>query len=48
MILLVNKQRLMKKWVNSPFYNAVAWVSVVVLIGLTLALIAISIRDMIR
>lgn len=48
MILLVNKQRLMKKWVNSQFYNAVAWISVVVLIGLTLALIAISIRDMIR
>jgi len=47
MIILVNKPRLMKKWVNSQFYNAVAWTSVVVLIGLTLALIAITIRGMI-
>lgn len=46
MLLLVNKQRLMKKWTNSRVYNAVAWVSVVVMIGLTLALLAISIRDL--
>ncbi|HNY38800.1 MAG TPA: divalent metal cation transporter [Bryobacteraceae bacterium] len=48
MILLVNKQRLMKKWVNSHIYNAVAWTSVVVLTGLTLALIALSIRELMR
>ena len=47
MLLLVNKQRLMKKWVNSRLYNFVAWIAVVVLTGLTLALIAISIRDLI-
>ena len=46
MILLINKERLMKKWTNSAAYNTVAWVSVAVLIGLTLALVAISIRDM--
>ncbi len=46
MLLLVNKQRLMKKWVNSRLYNAVAWVSVVVLTGLTLALIVLSLRDL--
>lgn len=45
MILLVNKQRLMKKWINSGFYNCVAWVAVIFLIGLTLALLVISIRD---
>lgn len=44
MILLVNKKRLMKKWVNSPAYNVVAWTSVAVMIGLTLALVAISVR----
>jgi Mn2+/Fe2+ NRAMP family transporter len=44
MILLVNKQRLMKKWVNSPLYNVVAWVSVAVIIGLTLALAAITVK----
>lgn len=46
MILLVNKKRLMKKWVNSRSYNAVAWASVVIMIGLTLALVAITIRDL--
>ena len=45
MLLLINKHRLMKKWTNSRFYNAVAWVSVTVLIGLTLALLVISVRD---
>ena len=46
MILLVNKQRLMKEWMNSRAYNVVAWIAVVVMIGLTLALVAISVRDM--
>lgn len=44
-ILLVNKQRIMKEWTNSKGYNLVAWVAVIVMIGLTLALIAISIRE---
>ena len=48
MLLLVNKQRLMKRWVNSRLYNAVAWASVVVLTGLTLALIVLSIRGLLR
>jgi NRAMP (natural resistance-associated macrophage protein)-like metal ion transporter len=46
MILLVNKQRLMKRWVNNRGYNAVAWLSVIIMIGLTLALVAITVRDM--
>jgi Mn2+/Fe2+ NRAMP family transporter len=46
MILLVNKKKLMGKWTNSRTYTAVAWTAVVVLIGLTLALVAISIRDL--
>jgi NRAMP (natural resistance-associated macrophage protein)-like metal ion transporter len=44
-ILLVNKPRIMHGWVNSRAYNAVAWVAVVTIAGLTLALLAISIRD---
>lgn len=44
-VLLVNKRRIMHEWVNSRGYNAVAWVAVVVIAGLTLALLAISIRD---
>jgi Mn2+/Fe2+ NRAMP family transporter len=47
MIRLVNKDRLMKKWKNSAFYNAVGWLSVVVMIGLTVALIVFSLKDLI-
>ncbi len=46
MTLLVNKKRVMKDWTNSSFYNAIAWTAVALMIGLTLALVAISIKDM--
>jgi NRAMP (natural resistance-associated macrophage protein)-like metal ion transporter len=46
MILLINKEGIMKEWRNSRTYNLIAWVSVVVLIGLTLALVGITIRDL--
>lgn len=46
MILLVNKKRLMKEWTNSRAYNFVAWSAVVIMIGLTLALTGISVRDL--
>ncbi|MDE3197560.1 MAG: divalent metal cation transporter, partial [Acidobacteriota bacterium] len=45
MIVLINKHHLMKEWINPPFYNGVAWVTVVVVIGMTLALTAITIRN---
>ncbi len=48
MILLVNKQGLMKEWVASRGYNLVAWVSVAVMIGLTLALVAFSAKDLLK
>jgi Mn2+/Fe2+ NRAMP family transporter len=48
MILLINRSKLMHEWVNSRFYNLVAWTSVALLIGLTMALVAISIQDMMR
>ena len=48
MVRLINKQRLMKTWTNSAAYNFVSWLSVAILIGLTLALVAISIRDMVH
>jgi len=35
MLLLINDKRLMGRYVNGPVFNAVAWVTVVVLIGLT-------------
>lgn len=46
MIRLINKPELMGQWTNSRLYNSVAWVSVVLLVGLTLALPGISLRDM--
>ena len=46
MTLLVNKKRVMKEWTNSAVYNTVAWAAVALMIGLTLALVAISIKDM--
>jgi NRAMP (natural resistance-associated macrophage protein)-like metal ion transporter len=47
MIMIVNKQRVMKEWTNSPVYNLVAWGAVVVMIGLTLALVGITVRQMV-
>jgi Mn2+/Fe2+ NRAMP family transporter len=44
MVLLVNKRDLMKNWVNSRIYNLVVWVTVVVMIGMTLAYAGISLR----
>jgi NRAMP (natural resistance-associated macrophage protein)-like metal ion transporter len=46
MILLINKQNIMQEWVNSRIYNIIAWVAVVILVGLTLALVGISLRDL--
>jgi NRAMP (natural resistance-associated macrophage protein)-like metal ion transporter len=46
MILLVNRQGLMGEWVNSRTYNVVAWLAVVIMIGMTLALLAFTIRDL--
>ena len=46
MILLVNKRDLMQEWANSRSYNLVAWVTVVVMIGLTLAWTGITLRGL--
>jgi NRAMP (natural resistance-associated macrophage protein)-like metal ion transporter len=37
MLLLINKKELMGEYVNTRLFNAVAWVTTVVMIGLTLA-----------
>ena len=46
MILLVNKSSLLHEWVNSRSYNAIAWVTAVVMIGLTLAYTGIIFRGL--
>jgi Mn2+/Fe2+ NRAMP family transporter len=46
MILLVNKKSLMENWVNSGIYNLFGWTTVIIMIGLTLAFLGISIRQL--
>jgi Mn2+/Fe2+ NRAMP family transporter len=37
MLLLINKRELMGEFTNSRFFNIVAWVTTVIMIGLTAA-----------
>jgi len=37
MLLLINKKELMGQYVNTRLFNAVAWLTTVVMIGLTIA-----------
>jgi Mn2+/Fe2+ NRAMP family transporter len=46
MIKLINRQGLMKEWTNSRGYNLVAWVAVILMIGLTAALAAVSLQGL--
>ena len=46
MIRLINRQDLMGEWVNPRWFNQVSWITVVVMIGLTLALVGITVRGM--
>ncbi|HJT86920.1 MAG TPA: divalent metal cation transporter [Bryobacteraceae bacterium] len=46
MILLINKRELMNGWTNSRFFNSISWLAVVIMIGLSLALLAITVRGM--
>ena len=46
MVLLINKVDLMGEWVNSRTFNLVSWATVVIMIGLTLALGGITVRGM--
>jgi NRAMP (natural resistance-associated macrophage protein)-like metal ion transporter len=46
MVLLINRKDLMGEWVNPPWYNFVSWISVAIVVGLTLALTVISLRGM--
>jgi len=44
MVLLINRKDLMGEWVNPPWYNFVTWISVAIVVGLTLALTVLSLR----
>src|ERR1039458_8270523 len=44
MVLLINKVDIMGEWINSRSFNIVSWATVVIMIGLTLALVGITVR----
>jgi Mn2+/Fe2+ NRAMP family transporter len=44
MVLLINRKDLMGEWVNPGWFNVTTWVTVAIMIGLTLALVAITVR----
>jgi NRAMP (natural resistance-associated macrophage protein)-like metal ion transporter len=46
MVLLINKVDIMGEWTNSRSFNLVSWAAVVIMIGLTLALVGITVRGM--
>jgi NRAMP (natural resistance-associated macrophage protein)-like metal ion transporter len=46
MVLLINKTEIMGEWTNSRMFNLVSWATVVIMIGLTLALVGITVRGM--
>jgi Mn2+/Fe2+ NRAMP family transporter len=46
MVLLINKRDLMGEWVNSRWFNLVSWITVVVMVGLTLAYAGITLRGL--
>lgn len=48
MTMLINRYALMREWTNSRAYNVVCWTAVIVMIGLTLALTAITVRDLLH
>jgi Mn2+/Fe2+ NRAMP family transporter len=44
MVLLVNKRDLMGEWVNPRWFNLVSWLTVVVIIGVSLAYVGFLIK----
>jgi Mn2+/Fe2+ NRAMP family transporter len=46
MVILINKTDLMGEWVNPRWFNFTTWVTVAIMIGLTLALVGITVRGM--
>ena len=46
MVLLINKVDIMGEWTNSRSFNIISWATVVIMIGLTLALVGITVRGM--
>jgi len=39
MLVLINKHELMGKWTNGPIFNGIAWITAIVIIGLSVAML---------
>jgi len=46
MILLINKRDLMGDWVNPRWFNQISWITIVLIIGLTMAYVGVLVRGM--
>ena len=46
MVMLINKRDLMHEWVNSRWFNLVSWITVVIMVGLTLAYAGFTLRGL--
>jgi Mn2+/Fe2+ NRAMP family transporter len=44
MVLLINKRDLMREWVNPRWFNLVTWLSVIIIIGVSLAYVSSMLR----
>jgi NRAMP (natural resistance-associated macrophage protein)-like metal ion transporter len=44
MVILINKRELMGEWINPRWFNLVSWITVVIMVGLTLAYAGITLR----
>jgi NRAMP (natural resistance-associated macrophage protein)-like metal ion transporter len=44
MVVLINKRDLMHEWVNPRWFNLVSWITVVIMVGLTLAYAGFTLR----
>ena len=44
MVVLINKKDLMREWVNSRWLNLATWITVVVIIGMSLAYVGFALR----
>ena len=44
MVILINKRDLMGEWINPRWFNLVSWITVVIMVGLTLAYAGITLR----
>jgi Mn2+/Fe2+ NRAMP family transporter len=46
MLMLINKEKLMGKYKNGPWFNGIAWATTVIMIGLTAYLVFSGVQDL--